>query len=189
MITLTRLGIAIFAIAAVAGPLYTVQEYSVISDLISELGAQNTKNNYIMITAFMILGGSIAVDGVRKFHVSLLPFILFGLAMAVVGVFPHKPLNPSLAYNPTYHQLHGIMASVAGTVITVGFAWQGFRTHKMQRAVCFYVALVAMIFPVLMLSFPGYQGIIQRIMYIQILGWVWVKYPDTLAKQPLHRTC
>ena len=132
-----------------------------------------------MITAFVILGGTIAIDGFKSFQISLLPFILFGLAMAVVGVFPHKPLDASLAYNATYHNLHGILASVAGTVITVGFIWQGFRTKKTQRLICFYMALVAIVFPVLMLSYPNYQGIIQRAMYLQILGWLWIKYPET----------
>ena len=184
MTTLTRIGISIFAITVVLGPLYTVSDYSSISNLISELGAQQTKNNFIMIAAFLILGGTIAFDGLKSFQISLLPFILFGLAMAVVGVFPHKPLDASLAYNATYHNVHGILASVAGTMITVGFIWQGFRTKKKQKLICFYMALVAVVFPVLMLSYPNYQGIIQRAMYLQILGWLWIKYPEAmLAKR------
>jgi hypothetical membrane protein len=99
MVTLTRVGIAIFVLAVVFGPLYTVDEYSTFSSLISELGAQQTKNNFIMIIAFVILGGSIVIDGVKKFQVALLPFILFGVAMAIVGMFPHKPIDTSLAFN------------------------------------------------------------------------------------------
>jgi hypothetical membrane protein len=133
MINVSRIGVTIFAIAVALGPIYTVNNYSIISNLISELGAQHTKNNFIMIIAFAILGGSIAFDGIRKFQISLLPFILFGLAMAIVGFFPHKPLDASLAYNNTIHSIHGIIASMAGTVITVGFLWQGFRTTKKKR--------------------------------------------------------
>ncbi len=179
MTTITRIGISIFAIAVLLGPLYTVNDYSVVAHLISELGAQHTKNNFIMIIAFLLLGGSIALDGFKSFQVSLLPFILFGLAMAVVGVFPHKPLDASLEYNATYHNLHGIIASIAGTVITVGFIWQGFRTEKKQKLICFYMPLVAIVFPVLMISFPNYQGLIQRAMYLQILGWLWIHYPKS----------
>lgn len=179
MTTITRIGISIFAIAVLLGPIYTVNDYSVVSNLISELGAQHTKNNFIMIIAFLILGGSIAFDGFKSYQVSLLPFIIFGIAMAVVGVFPHKPLDASLAYNSTYHYLHGIIASIAGTLITVGFIWQGFRKEKKHKIICFYMALVAIVFPVLMLAFPKYQGIIQRAMYLQILGWLWIHYPET----------
>jgi len=177
MVTLTRVGIAIFTLAVVLGPLYTVTEYSVVAHLISELGAQHTQNNSIMVIAFAILGAGIVIDGMRTFRAVSLPFILFGVAMAIVGMFPHKPIDTSLIYNPTYHNIHGIIASAAGTVITVGFIWQGFRTHGRQRTVCFYMALVAIVFPLLMLYFPNLQGAIQRVMYLQILGWLWMKYP------------
>ena len=185
MITITRIGIAIFTFAVLSGPAYTNKEYSVISNLISELGAQNTQNNFIMIIAFTLLGSCIAIDGVRKFHISLLPFIFFGFAMAIVGIFPHKPLDTSINYNPTYHNLHGVIAGIAGTVITIGFIWQGFRTIGKQRIVCLYMAFTAIIFPVFMLSCPDYKGIIQRVMYIQILGWLWIKYPMVLAGKQL----
>ena len=78
--------------------------------------------------------------------------------------------NPSLNFNEMYHNLHGIIASDVGTLITVGLIWQGFRTIGVHRIICFYMAAVCLIFPALMLPFPNYQGIIQRVMYIQILG-------------------
>lgn len=188
MFTLTRIGITIFALAVVFGPLYTVDEYSAVSNLISELGAQQTQNNFIMIIAFVILGGGIVIDGVRRFRIAQLPFILFGLAMAIVGIFPHKPIDTSLIYNATYHSLHGIIASIASTVITVGFIWQGFRTDGRQRIICYYMALVAIVFPILMLSIPSYQGIVQRVMYLQVLGWLWMRYPIILANHAVEGT-
>jgi len=180
MFTLTRAGIGIFTIAVVLGPLYTVTEYSVVTNLISELGAQHTQNNFIMIIASLLLGWGIVFDGVRSFRVALIPFILFGVSMAVVGMFGHKPLDASLHYNSTYHTIHGIIASIAGTVITIGFIWQGFRAKGRQKIVCFYMALVAIVFPILMLNIPNFQGVIQRVMYLQILGWLWIKYPKSL---------
>lgn len=188
MIPFTQVGIAFFALAVVVDPLYTVDQYSFASNLISEPGAQQTQHNFIMITAFVILGGAIVIDGLRNFRVTLLPFIFFGLAMAIVGIFPHKPIDISLDFNSTFHDLHAIMASIAGTVITIGFIWQGFRTSGRQRIICFYMALVAIIFPVFMLVYPDFQGITQRIMYLQILGWLWMKYPDNLDNQALPLT-
>ena len=139
-----------------------------------------------MICGFIALGVGIVLDGVRRFQISLLPFILFGLAMAIVGVFPHKPLDSSQSFNIMHHNLHGIVVSIAGTAITVGFIWQGFRTHGRQRIICFYLAMIATIFPILMLSNPSYKGIIQRILYLHILGWLWLKYPVILANKNLH---
>lgn len=183
MVTMTRIAILVFALAVVLGPLYTVDTYSVISNLISELGAQHTKNNYIMVGAFIVLGVGVLFDGLKKYHVSLLPFILFGLLMAVVGVFPHKPLNHFLNFNQMYHNLHGIIAGVAGTIITIGFIWQGLRNKRFSRIVCLYLAGVCFLFPILMLFFPSYQGIIQRGMYVQVFTWMWVKYPNNLVNK------
>ena len=49
MITSTKVGIIVFALAVLLGPLYTVDEYSIVTNLVSELGAQHTPNNFIMI--------------------------------------------------------------------------------------------------------------------------------------------
>ena len=185
MMPLSRLGIAIFALAVVLGPLYTVADYSVVRNLISELGAQHTQNNFIMIIAFISLGAGIAIDGIKAFKLSFVPFILFGVTMAIVGLFPHKPIDVTLSYNSTLHNLHGILASVAGTFITIGFIWQGILARSRQRIVCFYMAIVAIVFPILMLNFPNLQGIVQRLMYLQILGWMWMKYPRSLITSKL----
>ena len=186
MITPTKVGIIVFVLAVLLGPLYTVDGYSIVSNLVSELGAQNTPNNFIMICAFITLGVGIVIDEVRRFQIPLLPFILFGLAMAIVGIFPHKPLDASQSFNTMYHNLHGIVASIAGTAITVGLIWQGFRTYGRHRLICFYIALIATVLPILMLSIPSYKGIIQRVMYLHILGWLWIKYPVILANKSLH---
>ena len=106
--------------------------------------------------------------------------------MVVVGVFPHKPIDATINFNDTFHILHGIIASVAGILITIGFIWQGFRTNGRQRVICFYMAAIAILFPILMLTIPYYRGIIQRIMYLQVFGWLWMKYPIIFAKQSLY---
>ena len=81
---LTRIGIATFAFAVLAGPLYTVQGYSSVGNLISELAAQNTPGNFLMAGAFVILGAAIVADGVRVFHRA---FVAFGFFMALAGLF------------------------------------------------------------------------------------------------------
>ena len=134
-----------------------------------------------MIIAFCLLGAGRAIDGIKTFQLPLLPFISFGVAMAIVGLFPHKPIDAALNYSSALHNIHGIIASVAGTLITIGFIWQGFRNIGWQKMACFYMAAVAIVFPLLMLNTPEFQGVIQRAMYLQILGWLWIKYPTSLT--------
>ena len=174
----TRLGIAIFAVAVVAGPLYTVPGYSPVANLISELGAQNTPRNFLMVAAFVALGAGIVADGLRKFHRTHAPFIAFGLFMVLVGFFGHKPINPDLPYAAWVHTAHGALATAAGISITVGFAWQAFRrAGTAKRVAAASLAVVSLALPLAMLSFPGYQGAIQRVMYFLVFSWLWVYYP------------
>ena len=175
---LTRLGIAIFAVAVVAGPLYTVAGYSAMANLISELGAQNTQRSYLMAAAFVALGAGIVADGLSKFHRTLVPFIVFGSFMVLVGFFGHKPINPHAPYTAWVHTAHGTLATAAGIAITVGFAWQSFlQPWAGKRVAAALLAVVSLALPLAMLSFPAYQGAIQRIMYFLVFSWLWVYYP------------
>lgn len=174
----TRLGIAIFAVAVVAGPLYTVPGYSAVGNLISELGAQNTPRNYLMSVAFVALGAGIVADGLRSFHRALAPFIAFGFFMALVGFFSHKPINPAVPYATWAHTAHGALATSAGIAITVGFAWQSFRQQGLsRRVVAALLAVASLALPLAMLSWPAYQGATQRLMYFLVFLWLWVYYP------------
>jgi hypothetical membrane protein len=176
----TRLGIAIFAVAVVAGPLYTVPGYSAVANLISELGAQNTPRNFLMSSAFIALGAGIVADGFPKFHRALAPFVAFGIFMALVGFFGHKPINPDVAYAAWAHTAHGALATAAGVSITVGFAWQAFRHQGLgKRIAAMLLAVVSFGMPMAMLSFPQYQGAIQRVMYFLVFSWLWVYYPPS----------
>ena len=177
----TIISILFFGAVVVAGPAYTVDGYSAISYLISELGAQKTNNNYIMIVGFITLGSGIIIASLSRISHPIIPFMLFGLFMIVAGAFPHKPINQELEYNAIFHSLHGVSATLAGIAITIGFAWQGVLSqHLASKLLCFYLAVVCFAFPILMLINPEYQGIIQRAMYLQVLGWIMVMHPERI---------
>jgi hypothetical membrane protein len=179
---ITTLSILTFAAVVLAGPAYTVDGYSAVSNLISELGAQKTKNNYIMIFGFIALGSGIVTASLKQISHPQIPFMLFGLFMVAAGVFPHKPIDPALEYNATFHSLHGASAMLAGISITIGFVWQGVLSKQTgSKLICFYLAVVCFAFPVLMLKIPEYRGLVQRLMYVQVLGWIALKYPEKIV--------
>lgn len=120
----TRLGILLFALAAIAGPLYTVPEYSPVSNLISELGAQGTPRSWIMSAGFLALGAGIVAGGCVGFSCPLLPFMAFGVFMALAGLLGHKPVDPDVPYVSWVHAAHSALATAAGVSITAGLAWQ-----------------------------------------------------------------
>jgi len=175
------MAIIYFALTVAAGTIYSVADYSHISNLISELGAQKTQNNFIMMSGFFVLGTGLVISGARRLSPAVVPFALFGLFMVMAGAFRHKPVDPDQIYSATQHNLHSAAATLAGISVTVGFVWQGLlRSRKLPKSICFYLALVCILFPMLMLNVPSYQGIFQRLMYLQIFMWLWVYYPDRI---------
>ncbi len=174
----TRIGVLLFAATVIAGPLFTVPEYSAVRNLVSELGAQNTPRNWLMAAAFVALGTGIVIDGARRHAIHRLPFIAFGLLMALAGLFGHQPIAPSVPYIAWVHSAHLILATLAGVCITVALAWQAVRQPvQAQRAVAAGLAVACLALPLAMLQFPPVQGVIQRVMYALILAWLWVYYP------------
>ena len=101
--TYTRAGILAFSAAVLAGPWYSVDGYSAIGNLISELAAQNTRSSFIMVAGFLALGLGIVADGQRSFQRPAVPFMAFGLFMALAGLFGHKPLAAAVPYSASAH--------------------------------------------------------------------------------------
>jgi hypothetical membrane protein len=175
---LTRIGIIIFMIAALTGPMYTVEGYSSVRNVISELGAQNTPYSWIMILGFLALGLGIIAGCIQAFNKSIIPFILFGLFMALAGFFPHKPVNPDIEYNKFLHQAHSMLATLAGISISVGLLWRAvLATSTFGRIIPLILGVICFALPMSMIAFPDYQGLIQRIMYLLIFIWLWKNIP------------
>ena len=174
----TRAGIALFVLAVAAGPLYTAPGYSAVGHLISELAAQNTPRSFLMSGAFLALGAGIAVDGLRPFSRALAPFVAFGFFMALAGLFGHKPITAGVPYVAWVHGAHSALGTAAGIAITVAFAWQALRQPTpARRIVAGVLAVLCFALPLAMLSFPGVQGAIQRLMYMLVFSWLWLCYP------------
>ncbi len=177
----TQWGVLVFVAAAAFGPLYTVPGYSVLSNVISELAAQNTPRNAIMATAFVLLGALVAWDGLQPWRAPGLPFVVFGIAFAAAGLFGHKPVTEGVPYLAWVDTVHSQLATVSGIALTVGFGWQAaLRGRWPQRLAAGLLALACVGLPLLMLAWPAGQGAVQRAMYLLVFGWLFAFYPQRL---------
>jgi hypothetical membrane protein len=177
----TRIGILLFLLAVLLGPLYAVENYSMTGGLISHLGAQNTPYNYIMIIGFLALGLGLLIDGIGCYRREAIPFMAFGAFMALAGIFPHMPMDDTARYSLLTHQLHGVFASLAGVSITIGLIWQAFTdTGALKRTTHAVLAILCVALPIAMLLYSDVQGLIQRFMYLAIFAWLWIQFPDNL---------
>ena len=175
---LTRAGIVVFSAAVLAGPWYAVGGYSAVGNLISELADQNTRNNFVMVVGFLALGLCIVADGIRQRDRGAIPFIAFGLFMALAGLFGHKPIDAIVPYSEFAHKAHSVLASLAGVSITLALIWQALRVPTLGiRVITLSVAVLCVALPLAMLQFPAYQGLIQRFMYLFVFAWLWAGFP------------
>ncbi len=178
-----------FSAAVLAGPWYTVGGYSAVGNLISELAAQNTRNNFVMVVGFLALGLCIVADGFRRRERGAIPIIAFGLFMALAGLFGHKPIDATASYSEFAHKAHSILASLAGVSITLALIWQALRVPTPgTRVVTLSVAVLCVALPLAMLQFPAYQGLIQRFMYLFVFAWLWASFPAHTARPSFKRT-
>lgn len=174
----TRIGIIIITVIILSGPLYTEEGYDWRSHIISELGAQNTRNSWIMICGFLVMGTGMIYDFLRRKSAPNLPFAIFGLCLALAGLFPHKPDDFSKNYDQFYHTLHSVWATMAGISITVGLMWQAIKKEEMkEKALAFTLGVLCVFIPLVMLNLPDWDGLLQRIMYGLIFLWLWFRYP------------
>jgi len=177
----TRAGILIFTATALAGPLYTIEGYSPVRNLISQLGAQNTQNSIVMIVGFLALGVGIVADGIRHFCKTMVPFIAFGMSMALAGLLAHKPILPAASYSESAHLVHSALATLAGISITVGLLWQSVLTATLpSRLMIISLATLCVALPLCMLAMQEIQGLIQRMMYLALFVWLWIYYPGKI---------
>lgn len=161
---MTRLSILVFVLAVVSGPLYTAPGYSSVSNVISELAAQNTHYNWLMASAFVLLGAALIFDGSRNYRHAMLPFMAYGLFFGAAGLFGHKPITPGVPYEEWMHAAHGALASVSGTALTIGFIWQAIKAKTAgYRWMTATLAFLCLALPLCMLWQPAVQGVVQRV--------------------------
>ena len=87
-------GVLLITVAIVLGPLYTASGYSIVTNLVSELGAQHMPNAWIMNAGFIAFGVGVTVSAARRAHSGDVPRIWHGHG-ARGRVFPptSRPLH------------------------------------------------------------------------------------------------
>ncbi|WP_286830869.1 MULTISPECIES: DUF998 domain-containing protein [Kordiimonas] len=172
----TFYGVMAAAIAMLVAPFFMAGDYSNIHNAVSELGAQNTSNSWVMNLGFVLFGIGVGVDASMRLKSAPIvgaAFLIYGIAMVLVGIFSHKPIDPLLPYDAFEDDLHSLFATVVGTTFSVGTLSQAFCERAMaRRTACVAAALSAVILPLCMLQFPDVQGVPQRFMFVISFFWL-----------------
>lgn len=175
------LGVSLFAIAAVVGPLL-IDDYSVVSQYISESFAINTQyGKYLQYFGYIPSGILITIfcfSAPRKLPSSKLIVagffglaLFYGLGTILVGIFPCDAGCPTDVMDSSLAQLiHNAVASLTYIffpicLLGIGLGLKKFEHYGRLSQIAIAMGIISGIFIFSLFSDPnsGYRGILQRI--------------------------
>ena len=167
----------LFVLFIIVAHIFSKDNYDWTKNTISDLGAQGYDRKLIMQIGFLSFGLTLAI-GIFLSGLSLRtsPILVYGLCVALTGVFCTKPFLDLDTYSTTQSTLHSTFAQIAGVAFSVGILTQLYFTTVNDTK------LIHAIFFVLVIGLSAtfglakhYQGIAQRLLYLTSFIWL-VKY-------------
>lgn len=159
-------------------PFFSATDYSIVSNSTSQLGAQLTKNAWIMNSIFILMGIMSVVFAFEKlghffFHKGLI--LIFGLSLIASAYFRHSPIDLMIPYNRLYDQYHSIFSSITGFSFVLFAMSCIFITDKLKHKVfAFSIAISTSLLSILMFFFDDYKGLLQRLMFSLAFLWLYI---------------
>lgn len=106
------------------------------------------------------------------------PFLAFGIFVALSAVFPHRPFVEGRAFSETTDMIHSVVSFLTGLSAVVGFIVRFVVDRNTWKRVI-YLSLVVLytILPLMMVFFPTLEGALQRVIFGSFFVWAVMDYP------------
>ena len=157
-------------------PVYSAPEYSIISNTLSQLGAQNTPNAWIMNFTFVSLGIGSIIAGWRSFEgfaFQRLFLILFGISIILAAFFNHAPVNAPIQYNILENGWHSYFIFTAGMTFVILTVSSTFILEKQTaRQLAKAAGISVILLSILTSEVAQAAGVWQRLFFIISFGWM-----------------
>jgi len=157
-------------------PIFSTPEYSIIRNTLSQLGAQNTPNAWIMNFSFVSLGIGSIIGGWRYFEgfaFQRLFLILFGISLTLAAFFNHAPVDELIQYKISEDGWHSYFIFNTGlnfVILTVSSTF--IIETQTDRLLTIAAGVSAIFLSVLMSEVPQAAGVWQRLFFIISFGWM-----------------
>ncbi len=169
---------AILLITIFVLPFFSFKDYSIIRNSISELGAQNVPNNWIMNSSIMLMSLSIIALGFKSLKTNILQIVfllIFSFSFLLTGIFEMAGLDYKVyRYNYTYDALHSLFSLLTGIAFCVFCILLIFILkevkHKIQSIT---MCTLAMVLTFLIFIYPEYRGLFQRLLFVSAFSWLF----------------
>jgi len=166
-------------------PVFSIAEYSIISNTLSQLGAQNTPNAWIMNFTFVSLGIGSIIAGWRYFEgfaFQRLFLVLFGISVTLAAFFSQAPVNAHTQYKILEDGWHSYFIFTAGmtfVILTVSSTF--ILENQKDRLLTTAAGISVIILSILMSEVPFIKGVWQRLLFIISFGWMVYCFNNRLS--------
>lgn len=170
--------LTVSALSLLAAPMLMPESYSWVTHTTSESAAQGLEGAWLTRLGFLLFG--LAVIRLSAIRISEWPqgavwmHTSFGVFMVAAAVFSHKPWMSGMSLDPIEDTLHSIAATAIGFAFAFGVLARLLQRRKLKISGQIFdaVAIGASIFiPLLMVSLPMRNGLLQRIMFL--IAYIW----------------
>ena len=161
-------------------PFFSAPEYSLISNTLSQLGAQNAPNAWIMNLTFVSLGTGSLIAGWKYyegFAFQRLFLVLFGISLMLAAFFNHAPVNTLIQYNISldgWHSYFIFTNTLTFIFLTVSSAF--IMEKQTERLITTTTGVSVILLSVLMSEVSSAEGVWQRLLFIISFGWMIYNY-------------
>jgi hypothetical membrane protein len=157
-------------------PVYSSPDYSIIINTLSQLGAQNTPNAWIMNFTLVTLGIGSIVGGWKYFEgfaFQRLFLILFGISLIFAAFFNHAPVNTLTQFNILEDGWHSYFIFTNGLTFIILTISSAFILEKQaERSLAIVTGISVLFLSVLMSEAIHTAGVWQRLSFIISFGWL-----------------
>ena len=163
-------------------PFFSVDDYSIMKNTTSHLGAQDAPYAWIMNVVFALLGIAAITDGWRHLHnywLHKVVLMIFGISLVLTAFFQHAPIVSGVEYNETEDHLHSKFATITGfSFVFFAVASAFIETTTLRRIIAVAIGIIASLLSMLIFNLEDLAGIWQRLMFILVFAWlIYFLYP------------
>jgi hypothetical membrane protein len=183
----TLVGVATITAIIVIAPFFTEPGYSMVSNPISQLAGQHTRNAWLMQIGLVALGVGPGIDATRRLRrqpVRTFFFLVFSVAMLAAAFWSARPIDAAVAFDADEDRRHMLAAMVAGYAFAIGALCFAVTDRGLwRRLASIAAAAAASLIPVFMFRHPEIMGLLQRFMLATCFIWLVYYLPPRSAAQ------
>ncbi len=169
---------ALFVLFIITAHVFSTQQYDWTKNTISDLAAQGYDRKLMMQIGFLTFGLSLSIGLILNgLSWRTAPILIYGLSVAMTGIFCTKPFTDLSTYSTTQSILHSAFAQIAGLSFCIGILTQIFFApdhHNKYIHGTFFVLVIAVSASFGLLK--NAQGILQRLLYLISFIWFIMHY-------------